>query len=138
MGNLNGETGREGCVDNAAYKNARQHAKNARQRCKNAREREAGLSFIIYQLSIKNKFINYQLKIRLSIYQLKIMEPRGLRNNNPLNIVRGKSKWQGLKERISDSRFCEFVTPEYGPGHAGGRGPVYGLNILYLRQLQFE
>ncbi len=42
------------------------------------------------------------------------MEPRGLRNNNPLNIRRGKSKWQGLKEKMTDSRFCEFETPDYG------------------------
>jgi len=42
------------------------------------------------------------------------MEPRGLRNNNPLNIRRGESQWQGLKEEVADSRFCEFKTPEWG------------------------
>ncbi len=42
------------------------------------------------------------------------MEPRGLRNNNPLNIVRGVSQWEGLKKEETDSRFCEFETPEYG------------------------
>jgi len=42
------------------------------------------------------------------------MEPRGLRNNNPLNIVRGGAQWEGLKKGMTDSRFCEFEKPEYG------------------------
>lgn len=40
--------------------------------------------------------------------------PRGLRNNNPLNIVKSGAKWQGLAEVQSDSRFCTFVAPEWG------------------------
>ena len=26
-------------------------------------------------------------------------KPRGIRNNNPLNIVQTKDKWQGLREK---------------------------------------
>lgn len=40
--------------------------------------------------------------------------PRGLKNNNPLNIRRGTSSWQGLKERQTDPDFCQFKTIEYG------------------------
>ncbi len=42
------------------------------------------------------------------------MAARGLKNNNPLNIRRGTSMWQGLKEEVKDSVFCEFITPAYG------------------------
>lgn len=40
---------------------------------------------------------------------------RAVRNNNPLNIVRG-SNWKGLVDetRRTDSRFCQFRTPAYG------------------------
>lgn len=41
------------------------------------------------------------------------MEPRGIRNNNPLNIRKG-SKWQGLAEHQPDKCFCTFVSMEYG------------------------
>lgn len=39
--------------------------------------------------------------------------PRGVRNNNPLNIVRG-SKWKGLRPVQSDPRFCQFISRAYG------------------------
>ena len=39
--------------------------------------------------------------------------PRGIRNNNPLNIRKG-SKWQGLRDFPTDKEFCEFVTMAYG------------------------
>ena len=42
------------------------------------------------------------------------MTPRGLRNNNPLNIRRGGSQWQGLKREQADSQFCQFTTMAYG------------------------
>ena len=45
------------------------------------------------------------------------MEPRGIRNNNPLNIRRSKDKWQGqvLPQRGSgEGAFCQFYTMEYG------------------------
>lgn len=40
--------------------------------------------------------------------------PRGLRNNNPLNIERGRSKWLGCREEVQDVRFCEFKDMRYG------------------------
>ena len=42
------------------------------------------------------------------------MIPRGIRNNNPLNIRRGKSKWQGLRAQQTDAQFCQFETLEWG------------------------
>ena len=39
---------------------------------------------------------------------------RGLRNNNPLNIRRNNTKWQGLAEVQSDRAFFVFVAPEWG------------------------
>ena len=42
------------------------------------------------------------------------MLPRGIRNNNPLNIRRSKDQWQGLRAQQTDSQFCQFETLEYG------------------------
>jgi len=39
---------------------------------------------------------------------------RGVRNNNPGNIDRNATKWQGMAEKQTDSRFITFVSPEYG------------------------
>ncbi len=39
---------------------------------------------------------------------------RGLRNNNPLNIRRNNTKWQGLAERQKDKSFFTFIAPEWG------------------------
>ena len=37
--------------------------------------------------------------------------PRGIRNNNPLNIRRGKSKWKGETYLdCVDDKFCQFET----------------------------
>ena len=41
-------------------------------------------------------------------------KPRGIRNNNPLNIVQTKDKWQGLREKQYDKRFCEFIDMAHG------------------------
>ena len=42
-------------------------------------------------------------------------EPRGIRNNNPLNIDHhANNPWQGLDEPPSDGRFCRFVAPQWG------------------------
>ena len=52
-------------------------------------------------------------------------EPRGIRNNNPLNIRLSKDKWQGqTNANVNDndnnsslkgeSDFCQFYTMEYG------------------------
>ena len=40
--------------------------------------------------------------------------PRGIRNNNPLNIRRGKDQWKGLRATQQDAQFCQFETLEYG------------------------
>ena len=41
--------------------------------------------------------------------------PRGIRNNNPLNIRRtAKDQWKGLAEFQNDRAFCQFETMEYG------------------------
>ena len=40
--------------------------------------------------------------------------PRGIRNNNPLNIRRSKDQWQGLSKTQGDRSFCQFETLEYG------------------------
>ena len=39
--------------------------------------------------------------------------PRGLRNNNPLNIKKGEH-WKGLRMSPTDKRFCEFKTMAFG------------------------
>lgn len=40
-------------------------------------------------------------------------QPRGIRNNNPLNIRKG-STWQGERPNQTDKSFEEFVSMEYG------------------------
>ena len=40
--------------------------------------------------------------------------PRGIRNNNPLNIRRSKDQWKGLAEAQNDRAFCQFKSLEYG------------------------
>lgn len=47
--------------------------------------------------------------------ELVIMkQSRGLRNNNPLNIRRNNTKWQGLAPRQTDRSFFVFLAPEWG------------------------
>lgn len=44
-----------------------------------------------------------------------ISGPRGIRNNNPGNIVRSGVTWQGMaSDQSRDSRFVVFNSPEYG------------------------
>ena len=40
--------------------------------------------------------------------------PRGLRNNNPLNIRLSNDRWQGLRVLQEDRAFCQFETMAYG------------------------
>ncbi len=40
--------------------------------------------------------------------------PRGIRNNNPLNIRKSKDKWKGLRAQQQDAAFCQFETMEWG------------------------
>ncbi len=42
-----------------------------------------------------------------------MVKPRGIRNNNPLNIRHG-SQWQGLRKRQTDKDFCQFKDITYG------------------------
>ena len=42
------------------------------------------------------------------------MLPRGIRNNNPLNIRRCKDQWKGLRAQQTDPSFCQFESLEYG------------------------
>ena len=39
---------------------------------------------------------------------------RGLRNNNPLNIRHGKSRWKGMREEQTDCAFVQFKTRVMG------------------------
>lgn len=41
-------------------------------------------------------------------------EPRGIRNNNPLNIERTADQWVGMSKVQEDSRFVTFTSPAYG------------------------
>lgn len=45
--------------------------------------------------------------------------PRGLRNNNPLNIRRSTDKWLGLSPTQRDTAFFQFVDLAYGYRAAG-------------------
>ena len=40
------------------------------------------------------------------------MLPRGIRNNNPLNIRRSKDQWKGLAEAQTDRAFVLFKCVE--------------------------
>jgi hypothetical protein len=40
--------------------------------------------------------------------------PRGIRNHNPGNIVRGGNAWRGLAPEQPDGEFCTFIAPEWG------------------------
>ena len=55
------------------------------------------------------------------------MIPRGIRNNNPLNIRRSKDQWQGMKKTQSDSSFCQFETFE--DGHRCRRASGHPLGV---------
>lgn len=41
------------------------------------------------------------------------IQPRGIRNNNPLNIKQGQ-RWQGLASEQTDPVFAKFKSMEYG------------------------
>ena len=48
----------------------------------------------------------------------EVKQPRGLRNNNPLNIRLSKDRWQGQRAPSTSPKgektFCEFETMAYG------------------------
>ena len=39
---------------------------------------------------------------------------RGIRNNNPLNIRRSSTRWQGARKEQTDKSFVQFETMAYG------------------------
>ena len=43
----------------------------------------------------------------------RLRTPRGYRNNNPLNIRRTETRWQGQVDG-DDKDFCTFASPVYG------------------------
>lgn len=43
----------------------------------------------------------------------KMIIPRGIRNNNPLNIRKG-CRWVGLRPKQTDKSFCQFTSMIYG------------------------
>jgi hypothetical protein len=43
-----------------------------------------------------------------------MLEPRGIRNNNPGNIRLSSTSWQGEAPVQSDGTFVQFISPEYG------------------------
>lgn len=45
--------------------------------------------------------------------------PRGLRNNNPLNIRKSTDKWLGLSSTQRDTAFFQFTSLTYGYRAAG-------------------
>lgn len=42
------------------------------------------------------------------------MLPRGIRNNNPFNIIDSKIKWKGEDDKNTDLKFEEYITMEDG------------------------
>ena len=42
------------------------------------------------------------------------MQPRGIRNNNPLNIRHSAHQWQGAREEQKDKSFVQFKSMAYG------------------------
>ena len=42
------------------------------------------------------------------------MQPRGIRNNNPLNIRHSADQWQGAHEEQKDKSFVQFKSMAYG------------------------
>lgn len=72
------------------------------------------------------------------------MSPRGIRNNNPLNIRKG-SAWKGLAPVQTDKCFCQFTSMEYGlraafrllrnylDGFGGSRKPCRNVHDIVSR-----
>ena len=42
------------------------------------------------------------------------LTPRGMRNNNPLNIRHSASRWQGVRAEQTDTAFVQFVSMAMG------------------------
>lgn len=59
---------------------------------------------------------------------------RGIRNNNPGNIIYDGTEWDGLDNPPSDGKFCRFVTPAKGFRALGhllkNYKKLYGINTI--------
>ena len=60
----------------------------------------------------------------------KIIKTRGFRNNNPLNIRKGVSKWEGRAKEQNDSEFVTFVSMAMGYRAAWKLMESYRLRFL--------
>lgn len=58
---------------------------------------------------------------------MTLSQPRGFRNNNPLNIRKGNN-WKGLAPIQSDKQFCVFTEMRFGI-----RAALYLLKKYYLK-----
>lgn len=56
--------------------------------------------------------------------------PRGIRNNNPLNIERGRNRWVGMRKEQNDPRFLQFLSMSWGIRA--------GFRILQTYQLRYN
>ena len=55
---------------------------------------------------------------------------RGIRNNNPLNIRHGKSRWEGRTKVQTDAEFVTFVSMAYGYRAAWKLMETYRLRLM--------
>ena len=56
---------------------------------------------------------------------------RGIRNNNPLNIRRGTSRWLGRREIVTDKEFEEFTSMAFGYRAAWKLMDTYRLRLRH-------
>ena len=60
----------------------------------------------------ENATRNLQLFVKLNFELISMT--RGIRNNNPLNIRRSSTRWQGARKEQTDKSFVQFETMAYG------------------------
>ena len=60
----------------------------------------------------ENATRNPQLFVKLNFELISMT--RGIRNNNPLNIRRSSTHWQGARKEQTDKSFVQFETMAYG------------------------
>lgn len=60
---------------------------------------------------------------------------RGYRNNNPLNLERNSTKWQGMSDEQNDKRFVVFKSMAYGYRAAIRTLTTY-FNVHHLRSIR--
>ena len=60
----------------------------------------------------ENATRNPQLSLKNDFYTMN--QTRGIRNNNPFNIRRSSTRWQGARKEQTDKSFVQFETMAYG------------------------